>query len=310
MTMDRRCAIIIAIIASAMALETSATSPDAPPHVPTEIEHAAAIPDDDERIKALDSALQECLLGKDWDRRSAAIGWLSRNSRWLDLSLFENVLLRLDDTPPHDPGKSLLDKWELARSPKMHRLAVYREAIFSSGDVVSGGVVYGRADRLMPFTAIEAATLDGIYELKEEILLGYGDLAPELKSYFPVERILIELELRQGAADREEAAFLAAKRLSMIEPAEFRERMNDPIFRKSVLDIATYVCEPNPFTAELNAGCELVLSIYRQQSAIGSDESTTAPADPFLKGWNEQLGDSARHGMGHRNAIVERRRTE
>ena len=73
------------------------------------------------------------------------------------------------------------DTWELARFPKMHRLAVYREAIFSSGDRVSGGVVYGRADRLMPSSTIVAATWDGIYELKEDILRGYEGLAPEFK---------------------------------------------------------------------------------------------------------------------------------
>jgi len=310
MTIDRRCAIIITIIACGLALETSASGPEVPPYVPPEIEHAAAITDEKERNAALDSALRECLLGEDLDQRSAAIGWLSRNSRWLDLSLFEDVLVRLDEVAPNDPGKSLLDSWELARSPKMHRLTVYREAIFSSGDRVSGGVFYGRADRLMPFSAIAAATWDGIYELKEDILRGYVGLAPELKEWLPVERILIDLELRQGAADREEAAFLGAKRLAMIEPVEFRERMDDPIFRESVLNIAKYVCEPNPFTGELNAGCELVMFIYRQQTKLGSDESATAPAGPFVNDWKAQLGDYAHDGMGRHNLIIERRRTE
>ena len=300
----------IATIASGLALTTSASTPDAPPYVPPEIEQAAAIPDEDERISALDSALQECLLGKDLVRRGAAFGWLSRNSRWLGLSLFEDLLVRMDEIAPHDKGKSLLDSWELARSPKMHRLAVYRKAIFSSGDIISGGVVYGRADRLMPSTAITAATWDGIYELREDILRGYEGLAPEVKRSFPVERILIELELRQGAANREEAEFLGAKRLSIIEPAEFREKMDDPIFRKSVLDIAKYVCEPNPFTGDLNPGCELVMSIYQQQSAIGSDKSAAVPADPLLPGWNAELGDCAHHGMARHNVIIERRRTE
>jgi hypothetical protein len=308
MIMDLRCAIIITIIASGLVLETSASTPDAPPYVPPGIEQAAAIPDDDKRIKALDSALQECLLGKDLERRGAAIGWLSRNSRWLDLSPFEHTLMRLDDIESFNPGKTILDRWELARSPKMHRLAVYREAMHSSPDRISGGVAYGRADRLMPSTAITAATWDGIYELREDILRGYERLAPEVKRSLPVERILIELELRQGAANREEAAFLAAKRLAMIEPAEFRERMNAPIFRESVLDIAKYVCEPNPFTGDLNPGCELVMSIYWQQ--LGSDESATAPADPLLPGWNAELGDYAHRGMARHNRIIERRRTE
>jgi hypothetical protein len=306
--MDRRCAIITAIFASALALESSASTPLDPPYVPPEIEQAAAIPDEDERIAALDLALQECLLGKDLERRGAALGWLSRNSRWLDLSPFEHTLMRLDDIESFNPGKTILDRWELARSPKMHRLAVYREAMHSSPDRISGGVAYGRADRLMPSTAITAATWDGIYELWEDILRGYERLAPEVKRWFPVERILIELELRQGAGDREEAEFLGAKRLSMIEPAEFREKMDDPIFRKSVLDIAKYVCEPNPFTGELNAGCELVMSIYRQQIELGKSEAI--PYKPFVRHWSEELGEYARHGMTRHNAIIERRRTE
>jgi len=142
------------------------------------------------------------------------------------------------------------------------RLRIYSAAI------VEGRTTLQHGWPLLRQTAIGAAAIDGLAELKPLIEAHYPEESAEVRSAFPLPELLVRLELGAGASDREDANRLASERLAAMKDADFRDRMNtDAAFQKVVGDIATYVCAVDTFAPRRNPGCASIKDIVKRQSS-------------------------------------------
>jgi len=191
------------------------------------------------------------------------------NSRWLDLRPFEDIITEFgrSNNPTSRNVGWFLDSVELGRMSRDERLRIYSAAI------VEGRTTLQHGWPLLRQTAIGAAAIDGLAELKPLIEAHYPEESAEVRSAFPLPELLVRLELGAGASDREDANRLASERLAAMKDADFRDRMNtDAAFQKVVGDIAPTCAQSIPLPHVATRLC--VDQGYRQATRAARQESS------------------------------------
>ncbi len=229
------------------------------------IDDAATLSDPIARESALREAIRKGLLESKANVANEVLGYLGMNSRWLDLRPFEDIITEFgrSNNPTSRNVGWFLDSVELGRMSRDERLRIYSAAI------VEGRTTLQHGWPLLRQTAIGAAAIDGLAELKPLIEAHYPEESAEVRSAFPLPELLVRLELGAGASDREDANRLASERLAAMKDADFRDRMNtDAAFQKVVGDIATYVCAVDTFAPRRNPGCASIKDIVKRQEQL------------------------------------------
>ena len=229
------------------------------------IDNAARLPDPVARESALREAIRKGLLETRPEVATEVLGYLGEHSRWLDVRPFEDIITEYgrSNNPTSRNVGWFLDSVELGRMSRDERLRIYSAAI------VEGRTTLQHGWPLLRQTAIGAAAIDGLAELKPLIEAHYPEESAEVRSAFPLPELLVRLELGAGASDREDANRLASERLAAMKDADFRDRMNtDAAFQKVVGDIATYVCAVDTFAPRRNPGCASIKDIVKRQEQL------------------------------------------
>lgn len=241
------------------------------------IQDAARIPDPAKREAALREAIRKGLLEKDPALANEVLGYLGRNSRWLDFRPFEDIINEYGRINPYSRNTGwFLDEAELVRMPRDERLRTYSAAI------VDGKAALKRGTPMIRLTAIASAAIDGLAELKPLIEAHYAELSAEDQQAFPLKELLLWADLGTGAIDREDAARLASERLAAMKDDEFRDRMNtDPAFQTVVDKVSSYVCGVDPYLVRRNPGCASIKAIVGRQLVV--DKATRQASEAATK---------------------------
>jgi hypothetical protein len=242
------------------------------------VHDAASIQEPKEREEALRRSISEGLLSHDYATRDQVFAYLSNNSRWIDLRPYGEILLELSRVDDLHRGRWLLDDAELSRSRREERLAIYQEAIRR------GEISLRNGSPLDRFGAIEAVALEGLTELRPLLDLHYRELPKELQARTPYDELVESMELRAGAADREDAVKLAAHRVSVMRDEEVKARMDrEAGFQTAVLQLADEACVADPFSGQRNAGCADLRGVVRRQLAFAHETVSTEAESPSTR---------------------------
>jgi hypothetical protein len=230
------------------------------------IHDAASVRDSRQREEALRQAIREGLFADDRKVRNQVFSYLSQNTRWLDLRPYGEILLQFSRSDETHRGRWLLDDVELARSRREERLSIYQEAI------KRGHISLRNGSPLDRFGAVEAVALEGLSALRLLVDQHYGDLPKDLQARAPYDELVESLELRAGAADREDALRLSSQRLAAMADKEVKAKMDaDSGFCRAVLQVARNVCVADPFSGRRNPGCADMKSVVVRQTALDRD---------------------------------------
>lgn len=295
--------LITLVLVAAPGVATSPPGiPEPPPGIKKKLDAIAAAArssDVNAREQALREAIRDGLLSPDAAVRKEVFSYLCEMShRWLDLRPFFDVIEEYGRLFGEKQIAWALDEAEYRLLPRETRLALCRQAIVD-------GEARGPHGRPWPrVSGMGLAATDGLAELLPLIEEYHSALGWEDQKAAPISRLRLELSLRAGATDREDALRLAALRLAKLEDCELEQRMEqDTIFRQTILQTARDACAINPFTGERNLGCAAMHEVARRQKRLHAErqaEARAAGAEPEpqeLGGpgtWLDQLVDASR----------------
>jgi hypothetical protein len=249
-----------------------------------EICAALSLESDAQQFQAIQIVLEGCRFEDAWSQKLAAFDYLSAIQRWLDLTPWNDVLMEVGDYGGGNLGRVLILRTTLFNSNREWRKAAYRNAIQAGTPKSPPG------DGLQRLTAMRLAALDGIEDLLPEIQEQHGGLSTGEKRFVPLAWVEAHMELRKGAKNREEAAFLAVERVALMEDRVFLTRMEeDPAFRRAVIESARYVCEEDPFRGGYNAGCDIFADVLARQYELANGDWETL--DKRTGRWFDTVSD-------------------
>ncbi len=254
------------------------------------LQQAGSISDPGEREEALRLALETGLLGPREEIQFLIFDYIVENSRWLDLSPYEDVFREFDSIQDRHVSMWLLDMNKLRRMSHERRLDIYSRAI------IDGVVFLEHGQKLTRILAIKSALLDGYIELRDVIDLYYPDLDPYYKTLVTADALLINYEFKTSGSNREAAAKIFADNMLEYDQVEFRSRLgHDRNFRRIFQETAKFVCEMNPYTGAINPGCTSIAKIFLRERAYRREanraavskgvERETTVAPPFTDDW-------------------------
>jgi hypothetical protein len=243
------------------------------------VNDAARISDPVAREAALRDAIRKGLLESSPAAANEVFGYLDDNIRWLDLRPYVDLL---EEYHWLGRGRGLADHVELFCAPRDERLRIYAAAI------VEGSTKLKRGTPLLRQTAMSAAAIDGLAELKPLIETYYPEESAEVRQGLPLQELLVQLDLAAGGTDREDARRLASERLAAMKDADFRDRMNtDAAFQRVVTEVAAYICAVDPYRMRRNPGCTSIKAIVKRQLQMektteeAARATATTPAPPM-----------------------------
>ncbi len=221
----------------------------------------------DVRVDQIRKVLGGFLLIEDQTTRTEAFEYLYNHQRWLDLRPWADVLAEFDKLQDSDYGQIMLSRAALLSGPREERLAAYKSAI------ESGSFACSRSYRLLAFDALRFAALDGFEELLPTIRDKYDSFPPSTKRNLPLEWVTAHMELRHGAADRDDAGRLAVMRISQMNDHVFLRRMEeDPGFRKAVMDSTKFVCAVDPYRGGYSKDCDYLTDVLMRQYNLANGD--------------------------------------
>jgi hypothetical protein len=240
------------------------------------IADAAKIDEPALRQVALRQAIEAGLLGKPYSVSSEVRLYLAKNSRWIDLRPFENIIRQYrGPTPASNYGDDWIGGIEWQYLSSADRARVCRVAIEQGQAVAPGGMIVNR------YVAIQALGWYGLPELLPLARSYYSALDKISQQTLSLSRVAIEANLRSGCEDSEDCYDRAAERLAAMSNRGFRKRIErDPDFAAVLFGtglnpgLLDRICEKNPFTGWINPGCGEVQRIYKRQAAL--DETIRA----------------------------------
>lgn len=262
---------------SVLVLVHQATSGSFPGGVPSltpaqkAVAEAASVKDPEDRVEALRRAIRAGLLAFDRQTRNEVFGYLSANSRWIDLHPYADLIEAFSEADSHHRGSGLLDENQLPRLPRSHRLEIYRQAI------TQGSVRLAHGSTLTREAASSLAAFEGITELRALVFESAGQVEKRWRKSFDFESFNSLFELTAGAEDRDDATRLAAHRLFEISPPTVRARMDqDEGFRSAVIRIASYGCAIDPFSGRRSPGCGRMSEVVRRLGPAAAARTPSA----------------------------------
>jgi len=232
--------------------------------------------DGDARHRAVESSLRSGLLNPEKSVRlevESYLGHLIDRDDFEGLGYVALECLELYGIPGEDPHCAgwFFDDLELARLNVSERTDYYQRAI------VDGAVTLWYGSTLWRFSAIIKAVNDGITGLEPLILEYYPTLDDAQQKLLPREEIRPILELRGGAAHRNEACRLGAERLSRKNGESVLMALgSDSGFRAAVFGLVRESCRG----ACCRTSCDLLrqTAIELQQMVRESLEHRESPA--------------------------------
>jgi hypothetical protein len=194
------------------------------------------------RHRAVESSLRNGLLNPEESVRlevESYLGHLVERDDFEGLGSVATECLELYGVSEEDPHCAawFFDDVELARLSVSERSGYYKRAI------VDGAVTLWYGSTLWRYSAILKAVNDGITGLEPLIFEYYPTLDDAQGKLLPREEIRPTLELRGGAADRDEACQLGAERLSQRNgEAVLMTLASDTGFREAVIGLVRESC--------------------------------------------------------------------
>lgn len=253
---------------------------------------AAKEPIDAVREASLRIVLEKALFGTDEQAKSDVLKLLFSSVAWLDLTPYQDVLLRFSDRDSGNRGRELIGAGSFERAPRTERLLLFREAI------ERGLAHWGRNMSVGREAAMQMATLEGMHELRALIEIKYGVTDVDFQRRFPIEVARETMNLCEGGESRESALRQALGKLAALPDEALQRRVREEeAFRAALLRISFAACRRNPINGRAGEACGEMRKLQeRQREAVRRARTRLATGgqpngftDRELELWVERL---------------------
>jgi len=269
------CIAVSLIVGAGPLCEASSPSVLAPPQELVDgLRQAFSLEDDTEREAAIRELLDTHLVLSDLGHAKTVWMYLRQHRQWIDFSPYSDTFWRLAERFQTSSYANLPMYSYLRTAPRDERLAIYRKALRTGSAEVAPW-----SPECTVFDAIHGAAYDGLIELEDDIRAAYQGIRPALQKLVSFDDLLLDLHLRAGAENRQDAARLAAERLRDMDPLEFRRSMEEsPVFDRVVQETLDEVCAVSPFDDTQSPACSAMADLYVTQLALGLSLSKRTPS--------------------------------
>lgn len=241
------------------------------PRVAALCREAAQIDDKAERDAALTALFSRWLQSDDHSVRVEAFTYLRSIERFFDPRPLRSEIDRFDTLENGSDGAAFLARAEFSRSSREVRLAVYRQAI------IDGVAPIGAGESVFRARAMIDASLEGLDQLRDLIAEYYRKLGNDELRNYPLDELMADLELRAGAADRDDAVVRATHRLAAMPSSELWTKCKaSEGWRLAIATLAGKLADNAPESVEFKE-VKTAISGLRTEFQISVEHRASAP---------------------------------